>query len=71
MGSFYLSRFGQVSDLLTLRPDQVAFPWNAREWSRGEVYVYNHQLTSPGGRGGSGQLTGGTVLLRLCDYQPL
>ena len=69
MRSFSLCRFSQLYDLLTSRTDRVAFLRDAWEWGGGEVCAYDYYLT-PGGRKGSGRVTGARVLLRLCDNQP-
>ena len=41
----------------------VAFLWDAPEWSGGETYAYDYQLTLPGGRSESGRLIGSTSTL--------
>ncbi len=48
---------------------RVAFLWDSPEWSGGETYAYDYELTLPGGRSESGRLIGGTVLLRPGEYQ--
>ena len=48
---------------------RVAFLWDAPEWSGGEVYAYDYELTLPGGGSESGRLIGGTLLLRPGEYQ--
>ena len=48
---------------------RVSFLWDAPEWSGGEVYAYDYQLTLPGGRSEGGRLIGGTLLYRPGDYQ--
>ena len=48
---------------------RVAFLWDAPQWSGGEVYAYDYDLTLPGGRSESGRLIGITLLQRMGDYQ--
>ena len=48
--------------------DRVAFLWDAPEWSGGDLYAYDYQLTLPGGRNEGGRYTG-TVLYRPGSYQ--
>ena len=49
---------------------RVAFLWDAPEWSGGETYAYDYQLTLPGGRSEGGRLMGSTstLLYRPGDY---
>ena len=49
--------------------DRVAFLWDAPEWSGGDLYAYDYQLTLPGGRSESGRIIGSTLLLRPGEYQ--
>ena len=42
---------------------RVAFLWDAPEWSGGDLYAYDYQLTLPGGRSESGRLIGSTSTL--------
>ena len=46
----------------------VAFLWDAPEWSDGELYAYDYQLTLPGGGSEGGRLRNGTLLYRPGDY---
>ena len=48
---------------------RVAFLWDTPEWSGGEVYAYDYELTLPGGRSESGRIFGSTLLLRPGKYQ--
>ncbi len=48
---------------------RVAFLWDAPEWSGGETYAYDYELTLPDGRSEAGRLIGGTLLLRPGEYQ--
>ena len=48
---------------------QLLFRWNAPEWSGGETYAYDFQLTLPGGRSEGGRVIGGPVLYRTGEYQ--
>ncbi len=48
---------------------RVAFLWDAPEWSGGETYAYDYELTLPGGRSEGGRLIGITTLLRTGEYQ--
>ena len=43
--------------------DRVAFLWDAPEWSGGDLYAFDYQLTLPGGRSESGRLIGSTSTL--------
>ena len=49
---------------------RVAFLWKAPEWSGGELYAYDYQLTLPGGQSEGGRLMGSTstLLYRPRDY---
>ena len=48
---------------------RVAFLWDAPEWSGGEAYSYDYELTLPDGRSEGGRLIGIMLLLRPGDYQ--
>ena len=48
---------------------RVAFLWDAPEWSGGETYAYDYDLTLPDGRSEGGRLIGITTLLRTGEYQ--
>ena len=48
-----------VSDLRCVaKTDQVVFLWDAPEWSGGEVYAYDYDLTLPTGEKREGRLLG-------------
>ena len=47
----------------------MAFPWDAPEWSAGETYSYDYQLTLPGGKSEGGRIINSTLLLRTGSYQ--
>ena len=49
--------------------DRVAFLWDVPEWSGGETYAYDYQLTLPGGGSESGRVIGGPVLYRTGEFQ--
>ena len=49
--------------------ERVAFLWDAPEWSGGDVYAYDYELTLPDGRTEGGRLIGITLLLRPGTYQ--
>ena len=65
---------GPPPSVLNLRciaeTDRVAFLWDAPEWSGGETYAYDYQLTLPGGGSEGGRLAGSTstLLYRPGDY---
>ena len=48
---------------------QLLFRWDAPEWSGGETYAYDFQLTLPGGGSEGGRVIGGPVLYRTGEYQ--
>ena len=48
--------------------DRVAFLWDEPEWSGGEVYAYDYQLTLPGGRTEGSRVKNSTLLYRPGSY---
>ena len=48
---------------------RVIFLWDAPEWSGGETYAYDYELTLPDGRSEAGRLIGITTLQRPGEYQ--
>ena len=46
------------------------FQWDAPGWSGGETYVYEFQLTLPGGQSEAGRIGGGSLLYRSGSYPP-
>ena len=49
--------------------ERVAFLWDAPEWSDGETYAYDYQLTLPDGRSEGGRLIDITLRYRPGEYQ--
>ena len=49
--------------------ERVVFLWDAPEWSGGETYAYDYELTLPDGRTEAGRLIGLTLLRRPGEYQ--
>ncbi len=70
---FYVSVTGPPTPAANLRciakTGQVAFLWDAPEWSGGETYAYDYELTLPDGRTEAGRLIGLTLLRRPGEYQ--
>ena len=48
--------------------DRVAFLWDAPEWSGGETYAYDYQLSLPDGQSAAGRLIGITLVHRPGSY---
>ena len=71
--AFEVSVVGPPSVVANLRciaeAERVAFLWDVPEWSGGDVYAYDYELTLPDGRSEGGRLIGITLLLRPGDYQ--
>ena len=71
--SFDVSVVGPPTPVVNLRcvaeTSRVAFLWDAPEWSGGETYAYDYQLTLPGGRSEGGRIINSTLLLRTGEYQ--
>ena len=51
------------------KTDQVAFLWDAPEWSGGEVYAYDYTLTMPGGSSETVRWVGYPVVNKPGEYQ--
>ena len=51
------------------KTDQVAFLWDAPEWSGGEVYAYDYDLTMPDGTREQVRLQGFTLVNKPGEYQ--
>ena len=49
--------------------DRVIFLWDTPEWSDGETYAYDYELTLPDGRTEAGRLIGLTLLRRPGEYR--
>ncbi len=71
--SFDVTVVGPPSPVEDLRciaeTGRVAFLWDAPEWSGGETYAYDYELTLPDGWSEGGRLIGITTLRRPGDYQ--
>ena len=71
--SFDVSVVGPPTPVVNLRcvavTSRVAFLWDAPEWSGGETYAYDYQLTLPGGKSEGGRIINSTLLLRTGTYQ--
>ena len=71
--SFDVSVVGPPTPVVNLRcvaeTSRVAFLWDAPEWSSGQTYAYDYQLTLPGGKSEGGRIIGSTLLLRTGTYQ--
>ncbi len=70
---FDVSVVGPPSPVENLRcvaePERVIFLWDAPEWSGGETYAYDYELTLPDGRIEAGRFIGLTLLRRPGEYQ--
>ncbi len=51
------------------RTDQVAFLWDVPEWSGGEVYAYDYDLTLPDGKREQVRWVGYPVVNKPGEYQ--
>ena len=71
--AFDVSVVGPPSPVANLRciakTDQVAFLWDAPEWSGGKVYAYDYDLTLPTGKREQVRLRGSTVVNEPGEYQ--